>query len=58
MMGLCAGVVVELLAVYFGLWAYSGGNWPIILWPAYFLASMIWHELFRLFDGRIKTDYK
>ena len=52
LIGLCAGIVVESLAIYLGLWTYSGGNWPIILWPAYFLASMVWHELFRFSDGR------
>ena len=53
LIGLCAGAAVELLAVYLGLWSYSGGNWPIILWPAYFLASMVWHELFRFSDRRL-----
>jgi len=53
LIGLCAGVAVELLAVFLGLWSYSGGNWPVILWPAYFLASMVWHEIFRFSDGRL-----
>ena len=51
LIGTLLGIVVEVLALIFGLWEYSGGNWPIILWPAYFIASMVWHEIYRFFDS-------
>ncbi len=51
LMGTCLGVVVEVLAIAMGLWEYAGGNWPVVLWPAYFVASIVWHQLFRFFDA-------
>ena len=52
LLGTLLGVGVEILAVFLGLWAYTGGNWPVILWPSYFLASMIWYQLFNFFESR------
>ena len=45
--GTVLGAGVETLAVFMGLWSYTGGNWPVLLWPAYFIASMVWYQLFK-----------
>lgn len=58
-LGTVLGIGVEALAAVMGLWLYTGGNWPLMLWPAYFVASMVWHQLYRFFEsmkgGRILT---
>ena len=33
--------VLELIAVSNGIWNYVPGNWPLILWPHYFLSGMV-----------------
>jgi hypothetical protein len=50
-LGTVLGIGVEALAAVMGLWLYTGGNWPVILWAAYFVASMVWHQLYRLFES-------
>lgn len=54
LIGVLLGIGVEIAAITFGLWEYSGGNWPVILWPAYFLASIVWYQLFKFFESRKK----
>jgi hypothetical protein len=58
-LGTCLGIFVEVLAAFFGLWTYTGGNWPIVLWLAYFIASMMWFQLYRFFGAlKIKGFWK
>jgi hypothetical protein len=52
-LGTILGITVETFASMLGLWTYTGGNWPVILWPAYFIASMVWFQLYRFF-GSVK----
>lgn len=42
---LIAGFLVEIFAVSQNLWNYTGGNWPLILWPTYFMAGMMVFEV-------------
>ena len=34
--GMVSLALMEFFAVSTGLWDYTSGNWPIILWPTYF----------------------
>ena len=45
--GLISMVLLELFAVSFGLWDYTPGNWPIILWPTYVAAILFGYQLLR-----------
>ena len=44
--GLAAAVVSEAIGVGTGLWNYTGGNWPVILWVNYFLFAATFYQIF------------
>jgi len=48
------GLFVLLLMEFFGtsvnLWHYVPGNWPVILWPTYFVAVLFGYQLLRLVE--------
>lgn len=52
--GLTAMVVMELFAVYAGLWDYVPGNWPVILWPTYVAAILFGYQLLRSIEMLLK----
>lgn len=39
--------LMEFFAVSTGLWNYTPGNWPVILWPTYFAAILFGYQLLR-----------
>lgn len=39
--------LMEFFAVSTGLWNYTPGNWPVILWPTYFVAILFGYQLLR-----------
>jgi hypothetical protein len=41
----CAAM--EFFAVSTNLWNYEPANWPVILWPTYFFASLFAYQLMR-----------
>jgi fatty acid desaturase len=45
--GMIAMGMMELFAVSTGLWNYTPGNWPVILWPTYFVAILFGYQLLR-----------
>lgn len=45
-------LTIEFIAVFNGVWNYVPGNWPIILWPHYFLSGMVMFQIVRLFDKK------
>jgi len=49
--GLFALLLMEIFAVSFNLWHYIPGNWPIMLWPTYFVAILFGYQLLRLIEG-------
>jgi hypothetical protein len=55
-----AGVLVlvalamEVFAVSKGLWHYYPDDWPIILWPTYFVAILLGYQIGRTFEGTLK----
>lgn len=57
LIGICgtsAMVLMELFAVSIGLWDYTPGNWPIILWPTYFAAILFGYQLLRSIEALLK----
>jgi len=45
--GMISLILMELFAVSTGLWNYTPGNWPVILWPTYFAAILFGYQLLR-----------
>jgi hypothetical protein len=45
--GMVALALMEFFAVSTGLWNYTPGNWPVILWPTYFSAILFGYQLLR-----------
>lgn len=49
--GMVALALMEFFAVSNGLWSYTPGNWPVILWPTYFTAILFGYQLLRSIEG-------
>jgi hypothetical protein len=49
--GMVSLAMMEFFAVSTGLWNYTPGNWPIILWPTYFAAILFGYQLLRSVEG-------
>jgi hypothetical protein len=45
--GMTSLALMELFAVSMGMWNYTPGNWPVILWPTYFAAILFGYQLLR-----------
>jgi hypothetical protein len=45
--GMISLALMEFFAVSTGLWNYTPGNWPVILWPTYFVAILFGYQLLR-----------
>jgi len=45
--GMVSLSMMEFFAVSAGLWDYTPGNWPVILWPTYFVAILFGYQLLR-----------
>ena len=49
--GMISLALMEFFAVSNGLWSYTPGNWPVILWPTYFTAILFGYQLLRSIEG-------
>ena len=49
--GLFALVLMEFFAVSTNLWHYTPVDWPVILWPTYFVAILFGYQLLRSVEG-------
>ncbi|MCW4042876.1 MAG: hypothetical protein NWE90_04040 [Candidatus Bathyarchaeota archaeon] len=49
--GLFTLLLMEIFATSTNLWQYIPGNWPIILWPTYFVAILFGYQLLRFIEG-------
>lgn len=49
--GMVSLALMEFFAVSTGLWTYTPGNWPIILWPTYFAAILFGYQLLRAIES-------
>ncbi len=45
--GMSSLALMEFFAVSMGLWHYTPGDWPVILWPTYFVAILFGYQLLR-----------
>ncbi len=53
-LGLCVLVLMEIFAVSTDLWHYVPEDWPIILWPTYFVAILFGYQLLRFLEAGIR----
>jgi len=53
MAGLFALFLMEVFATQSNLWHYIPGNWPVILWPTYFVAILFGYQLLRFIEERL-----
>ena len=51
--GMISLALMEFFAVSTGLWNYTPGNWPVILWPTYFAAILFGYQLLRSIESLI-----
>jgi hypothetical protein len=49
--GLTVLFLMEVFAISNNLWNYVQGNWPVILWPTYFVAILFGYQLLRFIEG-------
>jgi uncharacterized membrane protein len=49
--GMASLALMEFFAVSMGLWHYTPGDWPVILWPTYFAAILFGYQLLRSVEG-------
>jgi hypothetical protein len=52
--GMSALVLMEYFAVSMGLWSYTPGNWPVILWPTYLVAILFGYQLLRFIEASLR----
>ncbi len=50
LLGSCALVSMEIFATSMNLWNYVPANWPVMLWPTYFVAILFGYQLLRLVE--------
>lgn len=51
---LLLALVVEITAASQGIWNYVPGNWPVILWPHYFLSGMIGYQIVKTVEKKVE----
>jgi ABC-type Mn2+/Zn2+ transport system permease subunit len=51
-LSLGVNLLSDTVAIFTDLWHYSGGDWPIVLWPLMFLAGVSAFQLFKFIDER------
>ena len=52
-LGIIALTSMEVFAVSTNLWNYEPDNWPVILWPTYFVAILFGYQLLRFVEKMI-----
>ena len=55
--GLFTLFLMEVFATSMNLWNYIPGNWPIILWPTYFVAILFGYQLLRSIEGLFSQHF-
>ena len=51
LLGSCALISMEVFAISMNHWNYVPGNWPVILWPTYFVAILFGYQLLRFVES-------
>ena len=57
LLGSCALLSMEIFAASMNLWNYVPRNWPIILWPTYFVAILFGYQLLRLVERALSLKH-
>ena len=52
-LGTIAFVCMEMFAVTTNLWNCTPDNWPVILWPTYFIAILFGYQLLRYVEKMV-----
>jgi len=52
-LGTISLVCMEMFAVTTNLWNYTPDNWPVILWPTYFIAILFGYQLLRYVETKV-----
>jgi O-antigen/teichoic acid export membrane protein len=50
LLGSCTLLFMEIFATSMNLWNYVPRNWPVMLWPTYFIAILFGYQLLRLVE--------
>mgnify|MGYP001571374395 CR=1 FL=1 len=45
---------IEILVVGMKLWNYTDGNWPVILWVAYFFSGLMAFQVVKFITEKVK----
>ena len=45
--------LMEFFAISTDLWHYTRGDWPVILWPTYFMAILFGYQLLKSIEGLV-----
>ena len=53
LIGFSLAVCIEIIGIGTNLWAYTGGNWPLILWPTYLIYSMTFYQIVKVVEKRL-----
>ena len=48
--GLFVVSVMEIFAVNMDIWHYTPGDWPVILWPTYFVGILFGYQVLRTIE--------
>ena len=56
--GLVISVITESIGILLGLWNYTNGNWPVILWPTYFIYTAAFYQIFKVVDGAKRKELR
>ena len=46
-------VMAEIIGIGLNLWSYTPGNWPVLLWPSYFVYGMLAYSFFKIIEKKI-----
>lgn len=47
---LAISFLIEFVAVNLKVWTYFPGNWPVVLWIAYFGAGLLGYQILKLLE--------
>jgi len=53
LIGLFVLTIMEIFAISTNLWHYVPDDWPIILWPTYFVAILFGYQLLKFVEESI-----
>ena len=55
--GVFVAFLMEISAISLNLWSYVPVNWPIILWPTYFVAFLFGYQMLKFIETLFSRIY-